>query len=248
MKRDRLVSSVLLIAGLVFALLGQIYFTYRREFWRDGILFWIASVCLLWLLWRRLRRRAKVRMREDRRQPSRVLSWMARNPWRVLAFGGGLGFSLLAGWQARRLPGGANFAGVFWLWAIGVIWSLAAFAPALSPRRALLNLGWRLYRQRLELLGLAVVLIVALLVRVVNLGNIPVNLGGDEGTWGNGARAMLAGGVLANPFTTRWLSFPSLAFLILGASMRIFGDLAGRSNTRNGTPESKVLSLSRPSR
>jgi 4-amino-4-deoxy-L-arabinose transferase-like glycosyltransferase len=223
-KRDRLTSSALLIAGLVLALLGQLYFTYRREFWRDGILFWIVSLSLFWLLWRRLRRREDAKIRADRRWSSQALSWAVRNPWRVLAFGGGMGLSLLAGWQANRLPAGANFVGAFGMWVTGVMGFLLAFVPAVSGRRTLTNVGWRLYRQRLELLGLAVLLLIALLVRTVNLDNIPVNLGGDEGTWGNEARAMLAGGVLSNPFTTRWLGFPSLAFLILGAAMRIFGE------------------------
>lgn len=224
MSRERVLSSVLLIAGLVFAFLGQLYFTYRREFWRDGILFWCVSLFLFWLLRRRLRPRSKPRSRDERRQLSRALSWVMRNPWRVLAFSGGMGLSLLAGWLARRLPVESDFAGVFWMWVVGVVWAVVAFVPAVPVRRALANLGRRLYRHRLELAGLAVVLLVALLVRVVNLEHIPVNLGGDEGTWGNQARAMLDGGVLANPFSTRWLNFPSLAFLILASSMRIFGE------------------------
>jgi 4-amino-4-deoxy-L-arabinose transferase-like glycosyltransferase len=222
-NRDRVVSSVLLIAGLVFAFLGQLYFTYRREFWRDGALFWGVSLFLFWLLWRRLRRRElKPRTRDDRHGLSRALSWAMRNPWRMLAFSGGMGLSLLAGWQARKLPAGSSFAGVFWMWVVGVVWFLMAFVPAAPVRRALANLGRRLYRHRLELAGLAVLLLVALLVRVVDLENIPVNLGGDEAAWGLEALAMLDG-KLENPFATRWFGLPSLPFLFLGLSMKVFG-------------------------
>lgn len=108
------------------------------------------------------------------------------------------------------------------MWVIGVVWVVVAFVPAVPVRRALANLGQRLYRHRLELAGLAVLLLVALLVRVVDIENIPVNLGGDEASWGLEALAMLDGG-LENPFATRWFGLPSLPFLFLRLAMKIFG-------------------------
>lgn len=222
-RRDRVVSSVLLIAGLLFALLGQLYFTYRRQFWRDGILFWCVSVILFWLLWRRLRRRRPERRASGDRQWSwRTLSWAMHNPWRVLAFGGGLSLSLLAGWQAKKLAVGSGFSGIFSTWIIGIVWATMAFVPAVLVRRALINLRRRLYRHYLELAGLAVLLLVSLLVRVVDIENIPVNLGGDEAAWGLEALGILNGG-LENPFATRWFGLPSLPFLFLGLSMKVFG-------------------------
>jgi hypothetical protein len=220
-NRDRVVSSVLLIASLVSAFLGQLYFTHRREFWRDGILFWCVSLFLFWLLWRRLRRQ-KPRAHDKRHWLSQAVSWAKCNPWRVLAFSGGMGLSLLAGWQAKRLPADSDFAGVLWMWGIGVVWAVAAFVPAVPNWRALVNLGRWLYRQRLELVGLVVLLLVALLVRVVDIENIPVNLGGDEASWGLEALATMDG-ELENPFATRWFGLPSLPFLFLRLSMKVFG-------------------------
>lgn len=219
MNRDRIVSSVLLIAGLVFALLGQLYFTYRREFWHDGLFFWGVSLILFLFLRRRLRRNKPARRRRDGR---RWLSWTTWSPLRVLAFVGGLGLSLLAGRQAGKLPTGSSFAGVFLMWGGGVVWAVMAFVPAVPIRRTLTNLSRRLRRHRLELAGLAVVLLGALFVRIINLEHIPVNLGGDEAMWGLEALAMMDG-ELENPFATRWFGLPSLPFLFLGLSMRVFG-------------------------
>jgi 4-amino-4-deoxy-L-arabinose transferase-like glycosyltransferase len=148
--------------------------------------------------------------------------WVERNPWRVLAFIGGMGLSVLAGWLARRMPPGSNFAGVLWMWVIGVAWFLMAFVPSIPTRQALVNLGRRFYRLRLELAGIAALLLVALLVRVVNLENIPVNLGGDEGTQGL-ASLELVKAPLGNPFSTGWYSVPTLSVLAYGVTMQIFG-------------------------
>jgi 4-amino-4-deoxy-L-arabinose transferase-like glycosyltransferase len=218
-NRDRIVSSVLLAAGLVFALLGQLYFTYRREFWRDGLFFWGVSLILFLFLRGRLLRQKPARRRRDGR---RWLSWTTWSPLRVLAFVGGMGLSLLAGWQAGKLSTGSSFAGIFSMWVAGVAWAVMAFVPAVPIRQALVNLGRRLRRHRLELMGLAAVLLGALFVRVIDLEHIPVNLGGDEAMWGLEALAMMDGG-LENPFATRWFGLPSLPFLFLGLSMRIFG-------------------------
>jgi 4-amino-4-deoxy-L-arabinose transferase-like glycosyltransferase len=70
--------------------------------------------------------------------------------------------------------------------------------------------------------GFVVLLLVALLVRIVDLEHIPVNLGGDEAAWGLEALAMVDGG-FENPFATRWFGLPSLPFLFLGSSMKVFG-------------------------
>jgi 4-amino-4-deoxy-L-arabinose transferase-like glycosyltransferase len=78
--------------------------------------------------------------------------------------------------------------------------------------------------RRWELVGVAALLLVALVVRGINLEHVPLNLGGDEGTWGMEGLAMFEGGRLANPFATRWFAFPSLSFLAWGLSIRIFGD------------------------
>jgi hypothetical protein len=223
-NRSRIVSGVLLIAGLVFAFLGQFYFAHRREFWRDGIFFWCVSLLLFWLLQRRLKRREAARREIGGWQgPSRWVSWAARNPWRVLALVGGVGLSLMAGILARGLPQQASFAGVFLVWLLGVFWLLMAFVPAGSiSKQALLNLRRRLYRRRLELVGLVLLLLVALLVRGIDLEYIPANFGGDEGTQGVAALELVEP-PMGNPFSTGWYSVPTMSFLAYGLTMQVFG-------------------------
>jgi len=232
-KRGPVVSSLLLIIGLGFALLGQFYFTYRREYAWDGVFFWCVAILSFGLfLWRVERGRPR----------QRLLSWVSRKPlraladFRALAVIGGTCCALLAGWLARRRPEVADFSDLLWLWLLGVTWFLLAFVPPLADRRTSSvkgvknsvtevwpRLTYWLCDRRGELAGLAALLLAALAVRAIDLEHIPVNLGGDEGTWGMEGLAMLDGRV-ANPFTTRWLAFPSISFLAWGLSMRIFGD------------------------
>jgi 4-amino-4-deoxy-L-arabinose transferase-like glycosyltransferase len=227
MKRDR-VALVFLILGLGFALLGQVYFTQRREFWRDGFVFWGLALLLFLLLQRRLTRRElghrepKPRARGGLHWFSQCITWASQNPWRVLSMVAGMGLSLASGVIARSLPPESSFAAAFWLWVAGVTLFWGAFLPVVSVRRALTDLGRRLYRRRVEMVGLLVLLLVALLVRVVNLEHIPANLGGDEAMWGLEALAILEDN-LGNPFATSWFSLPTLPFLFLGLSMRVFG-------------------------
>ena len=218
MKQERRAAGLLLIVGLGFALLGQFYFACRREYVWDGLLFWSVAILALGLLLRRVERL-------DRgRRGWRPLSWVARHRSRVLAVIGGAGFVLLAGWLARQRLETADFSGLLWLWLIGVAYFLLAFVPSFSIKEVWPRLVHWLYGHRVELAGLAALLSVALAVRAIDLEHIPANLGGDEGTWGVEGLAMFDGGRLANPFTTRWLTFPSMSFLIYGLSMRVFGE------------------------
>jgi 4-amino-4-deoxy-L-arabinose transferase-like glycosyltransferase len=107
------------------------------------------------------------------------------------------------------------------------MWQMAPTA-AVDDIRQVVDVWRRLIHccrsRRVELVGLALLLLSALFVRGVNLEHIPANLGGDEGTWGMEGLAMFADGRMANPFTTRWLAFPSLSFLASGLSMCVFGE------------------------
>ena len=223
MNRNRIVAGVFLIAGLAFAFLGQFYFTYRREFWRDGVFFWCVSLLFFWSLWRRLRRRD-----QSRREGvgghwlSLWASWAVGHPWRVAVLLGGAGLSLMTGVLARALPQDASFAGVFLTWLLGMVLFLLAFVPAGPLKQTLLDLGRRLRRRRLELVGLAALLLAALLVRAVDLEHIPANLGGDEGTQGVAALD-LGEPPLGNPFSTGWYSVPTMSFLAYGLTMQVFG-------------------------
>jgi 4-amino-4-deoxy-L-arabinose transferase-like glycosyltransferase len=81
----------------------------------------------------------------------------------------------------------------------------------------------RLRLTRWEWVAIGVLTIAALLARTIALGHVPGNFSGDEGEMGLQARSVLDGG-LRDPFTTGWLSHPTLWFYIQAAGLRIFGD------------------------
>jgi hypothetical protein len=206
--------------------LGQFYFAYRREYVWDGVLFWCVSLLSFGLLvWRTVRL--------ERRRPGwRLSSWVHRHPLgvlRVLSVVGGAWFALSAGWQAQHRSETADFNDLLWVWLFGVAWFLLAFVPSTSARGVWQGLTRWARRcrsergHRVELAGLAALLLVALAVRAVDLEHIPANLGGDEGTQGVAALELL-GPPLGDPFSTGWFSVPTMSFLAWGLSMRVFGE------------------------
>jgi hypothetical protein len=220
-RRERRVLILLLTIGLGFALLGQYYFVYRREYVRDGVLFWaIAVYALGLLLWWTTRRRGGGGDRRLRmRTPGLGLHTLAEL--------GGAGLALLAGELARR-PGISDFTGIFWLWLVGVAWFLLAFVEesSLASIRAsvlVVRLARWLRDHWRDAIGLAALLSLALAVRAVDLEHIPANLGGDEGTQGVAAIELL-GPPLGNPFATGWFSVPTMSFLAYGIALRVFGE------------------------
>ncbi len=217
MKHRRVVSSLLLGVGLGFALLGQFYFAYRREYVRDGVFFWCAAILSFGLLLRRMEQRERGRL------GWRLPSWGSRRALRALGVIGGAGLVLLAGWLARWRPETTDFSDLLWLWLIGVAWFLLAFVPSFSVKEVWPRLTYWLRSHRVELVGLMVLLLVALAVRAIDLEHIPANLGGDEGTQGVAALELL-GPPLGNPFSTGWFSVPTMSFLAYGLVMRIFGE------------------------
>lgn len=218
MKYGRIVDGCLLVIGLGFAFLGQVYLFYRQQYALDAVVFWCLAVLGFVLLARRAGRG------ERGRSYSRPWIGVVEHPWRVLSALGGACLSLAVGWAGRRRPEDADFTPLLVLWLVGVGLFLAAFAPRFSVREVGQRLvgypraNWR------GLVGLAALVLAALAVRAFDLEHIPVNLGGDEGTWGMEALAMFGQEGLANPFATRWFGFPSLSFLVWGLSMRLFGD------------------------
>ena len=79
----------------------------------------------------------------------------------------------MAGWLARSRPSTDSFSDLLWLWLIGVCWFLVAFAPSFSMRRARLRLARWLCGHKVELAGLAALLLAALAVRAFDLEHIP---------------------------------------------------------------------------
>jgi hypothetical protein len=215
-RPGRGISGLLVAIGLAFALLGQFYFAYRREYMWDGVLFWCIAVFSLWLLHRQMTQR------EQGRSEGGPPAWMSSQHWpRMLAVIGAVWLVLWAGWVARQ-PERIDFTAPFWAWLVGVCSFVMAFVPRFSIADEWTRLTSWLSSHRCEVVSLAVLLLVALAIRAIDLEHIPANLGGDEGTQGVAALQLL-GPPLANPFSTGWFSVPTMSFLAYGASMRIFG-------------------------
>jgi len=217
------ISTLLLVIGLGFALLGQFYFFCRREYVWDGVFLWSVALFSLGLFLWRVDRKAHGR----RRPGQRWALWLCQggSP-RALALIGGAWFVGLSGWLARRWPERADFSAPLWLWGIGVVSSLLAFMPFRwkETRWCCVSSAVRWVRaRRFELAGLVVLLAAALALRLVDLEHVPANLGGDEGTQGVAALRLL-GPPLGNPFSTGWFSVPTMSFLAWGLSMRVFGE------------------------
>jgi hypothetical protein len=212
----------LLLAGTVgFALLGQVYFFWRREYVWDGIIFYgLALVCLARLLRARSRRYAPpartslpLARRDDRH-------WLSAH-WRTILAGLALLLNLIAARSANAYPPPADYTFCVLLWLV----SLALFGAAwLLPLhiKGTPAFTWR-YRYATELAPVLGLLLVGLLLRAWDLKNIPANLSGDEGTQGLWAVEALEGR-LGNPFATGWFTVPTMSFFAQAASLRLCGD------------------------
>jgi len=217
-KRNHIVPGMLAIIGLGLAFLGQFYFACRREYEWDGLFFWSVAILCFALLLRRMDR-----LTHDTPGQSRGKWAPKRQSLRLLAVVGGPLLSLFAGFSALRRPDTADFSDLFCMWLIGVAWFLLAFAPPFSVKVSLSRWGCWMRDHRWTLGCIGAVLMAALVARAFDLEHIPANLSGDEGTWGMEGLAMYSER-LANPFSTRWFSFPSMSFLAWGLSMKVFGE------------------------
>ena len=179
----------------------------HRYVWDAFLLLGLATLGLLWRL-----ARSVVRERGPLIHPAHLLP-------RTVAGWGRVGALLVAATvalAARREVIPRDYTALFLWW----LFAVTCFAvPLLVP---LLRTIRRVDFSVLERYGLAALLLVAFLVRVVALDRIPANLGGDEGTQLLDGLRMIER-PLDNPFATGWYSVPTMSFLAYGAAMRVFG-------------------------
>jgi 4-amino-4-deoxy-L-arabinose transferase-like glycosyltransferase len=118
--------------------------------------------------------------------------------------------------SARRDVASRDFTTLFLWWLFAVLsFGAILLVPLIRHKRADAS-------PRLERYALAGLLLVAFLVRALALGQIPANLGGDEGTQLLAALELVER-PLDNPFATGWYSVPTMSFLAYGSAMRFFG-------------------------
>ncbi len=126
-------------------------------------------------------------------------------------------------WNVSQTGNVALWLGVCALYA-GAFVPWAAIGARLRTRAArdLNAFGQRLWRHRVELLALFVIMAVAFVARYWRLAWIPGIFGGDEGEMGAAALDVL-NGQLQNPFITGWLSHGTLYFFTQSFFLRFLG-------------------------
>lgn len=237
--RDRLKAGLLLVGAIGFAILGQFYFFWRREYVWDGAIFMsIALVCFALLI----RDPATRHLRLPRPRPG----------VRALIVGLALILNLLAARAANAQPPPSDYAFSVLLWLASLILFFATFIPFQKLSLTLHHLRTsRLFdrfhvpKGRFTPYELALVLgllLTGLLLRVWDLEHIPPNLSGDEGTQGLQAVEVMEGR-LRNPFATGWFTVPTMSFFAQAASLRLFGDGVAGLRALSGLIGSATLLL-----
>ncbi len=198
----RISAVVGLIAGaLLLAMMGQRQLQAPNPNVITGLASLVVAAWLLSLL----------------RQPSGTLSSVGSLP--ALLLFGVSGFLLLTTVYLHTLPPRA------WLllttWVLGM---LAFFAGCWVWDRSQaqaqpLNLDWR----RSDTIFVVAALLVAGLFRFAELGRVPLTMSGDEGNMAMEAVRINAG-TIKDPFTTGWLSHPTLWFYLQALSIKLFGE------------------------
>lgn len=220
--RPRLGLLLLVVGALVLAALGQFYFLKRPTFFWDGVVLYLLAILAFVLAGARAERPHPRAAREaDTRLWDEIVVGARRAPWRLVALL--LAVTLTVGLLRLlriepQLPN-YNQAVAFWLGATG-FYILAVAPPHRRPRLDL-GLWWEINRRIAVVV--AVVVVVALGLRVWQLGSIPPTLGGDEGSQGLEALKILKGEI-RNPFTTGWLSVPTLSFYFNAPTIGLLGN------------------------
>ena len=138
-----------------------------------------------------------------------IRSGMKQHPWRTAGVISSivLWFITLSNLRIDPPLPDYNLTLIMWLVSI-VLFAVSTIVPQSRPRR-----DWRAWWTQNWLLVVAVsaIGVLALALRVINLDTIPPTLGGDEGSQGVEALKILHG-QLTNPFTTSWMSVPTMSF------------------------------------
>ena len=210
---DRLIGRwVLLLSALGFGVLAQFYFAKKPEYLLDGVVFYaIAAICMIALV-------AQSRSQAPQVAPIR----QARTRADLLRRGSIASSLILAAvvvlWLAWPRT---NYWPIFFAWITATGLYLCGFVhrPQWSWKGFQSNLIQRGWQWGL----VALLMILAFLLRAWRVDTIPWTLSGDEGNFGRWAREVLDGS-LSNMFITGHLSMPSMYTFWQAAWMRLAGD------------------------
>jgi hypothetical protein len=218
-------ASALLAAALGWAVLGQFYFFYRREYLWDGVVFHgLAMLCFVFA-WRLIRPR---KPRSAGRRSFRLEAWLRARPIPAALMALGLFLSFVATLLSWDRALDQSTGDVVVLWALGVgAAALAALWPAAWPPH--LRRDWQARARGmsrdtwLEIVTIAGLTALALVLRIAALADVPYTLGGDEAWHGLLARQVLHG-QLRNPFSMGYMSMPTFFYWPVSWSLWLVGD------------------------
>lgn len=212
----RRLTPALTLTGVALAGMAQFWFQRAGEFtWPAFSLAALATLAVGLAFARQpvwgLERRAPA-------EPRRLTAAFPLTAWRVgLMLAAGLMMSVvlfhLAGDRAVNPPPDLNWTLPLWGAAIGCF--LAAMPASPQPTGAL-------RRAPMVTLILAIIVMLALVLRGWRLDAIPPTLGGDEGSQGLEAIRVLEGAI-RNPFSTGWLGVPTLSFYFNAPTIALLG-------------------------
>jgi dolichyl-phosphate-mannose-protein mannosyltransferase len=214
---------ILLVTGLALACGGQAILLHTNGTMADegrrqllaGMLMISGALCFGFAARQEGTGPARLDFSFDEVTPA-ALAW--RSPWTLGWTGAALALALVDVWLFSR--GGEN-PRVVMIWLVSIVLLFVGQLPG----------GLRLPRiareERPYLLGLALVLLVALVSRIYHLTTLPYNLDGDFAQVGLEARA-LATGAQRQIFGFGWAAVPWLGYLPPWVTMKLFGPgLAG---------------------
>ncbi len=238
-------SLIWLLLAVLLAVIGQVSWNWQERPFEpaDGFVWYaLALLAFAVFVWRSGERSASatVKIQLSAEKPIR---WVQARFLPLLFLGWGLALSF-TGWlavgDAVKPEAGPLPALLFWLAGIG----LATVALWPGSRRRLDWLGDKLFGREavIDFAGpgssarshawpggpwqegwlLIGLVLVAFLLRFVELATIPYVLAGDEASMGLEAVRVLTG-ELANPFITGWFSHPTLFYFILALPVKLLG-------------------------
>jgi hypothetical protein len=197
-------SPWVFLTGLPLAVLAQYVLTYHpHAAWIGAAGYLVALVLLVAGLVRLPRRLSLVRRAH-------------RPAWTLLLVAIAAGLVAWAAYRAHVVPSperNYNHAALFWI--AGVVLAVVALRGP-GARRQVSRGMWR------EIVAVALLVIVALALRLIGLAQFPDVMSGDEGSFAMEAQRIMQGDLL-NPFGTGWFSNTTGFFYLQAAALRALG-------------------------